>query len=248
MKGAFGLVVVWIVLLTSCTNEPFELLPLGVTVFTNVKTNTTSQYTYKGGKLRAFTMTAASGTSSMRFVYQGDLLSSIVKDSTAAGYDLIRIHGYGSSKAIDSTFSITPSATTLKQIRKINYEIDGPSRVEIIMLDGSGAAPEVFELDWTSGNVTEIRTLLGNEGTQPVLHTLALTYDDKKGVFSSDIPYEYTLPAGELYLLSANNPVRFKKDTLNETKYTYSYNLKGYPSHIVTHTKQLLACSYAELR
>jgi len=249
MKSAC-LVVAWTLLLISCAgNEPFILLPLGVTEFTNVTSNTTSLYTYKKGKIQSFSKSNTSGTSSMKFHYHDEVLTSIVRDSSADGYFLTRFHNVESEDKIDSTFHITPTATTLMEVRKFSYNEDNrPDRIEIATWSGTAMMQNAYELVWAEGNASEIKTLSVADGVETIEHVVAITYDDKKGTFSSDVPYEYTFPADELYWLSANNPVRFKRDTLDEVKYTYFYNIKNYPSHIVTDKRQVLACTYAELR
>lgn len=247
MKGAFLIVVVWMLLLVSCANEPYVLMPLGVIEFTNVTTATSSFYTYKHGKMQTFKRTGQ-GPASMKFVYEGDLLTSIIKDSTAQGYDLIEVDGYGSQVVTDSTFRVTAQDTTLTQVRRFTHENSVLIRVDITTWSGTAGTPGIYELDWSNGNVSEVRTIEVTEAGEITEHVVTITYDNKKGVFSSDVPYEYTLAPEELYWLSANNPARFKRDTLKETRYSMSYNLKGYPSHIITDTRQLLACTYTELR
>src|SRR5688572_14976968 len=100
--------VVILIALGACVNEPFELLPLGVTDFSNLSTGTTSLYTYKSGSLQSvLNLLDGDSVSTMKFLYEDDLLTSIVKDSTAESYELVRFYGYGSTEVTDSTFLIT---------------------------------------------------------------------------------------------------------------------------------------------
>ena len=240
------------ILLGACNqfNEPFVLLPLAVTTFRDGGAGTISTHVYKGGKIQSFTKTAGSDTVvSLQFQYQGDRLNTIMKDSSSAGYDLIMITGFGSEVTIDSTFSVAGEVTTLKEVRKHVYDVNHLlERIDVTTWGATPAAQRAWEYDWTDGNVSEIRALGISEGTETVEQVITVTYDDRMGVFSSDIPYIYTLSPTDLYWLSANNPLRFKRDGGKETKYGYFYNLKSYPSRIITDTNDFLNCTYAELR
>ena len=235
--------------LAACVNEPFTLLPLGVTDFSNTSAGVTNLYTYRKGKVQTYLKSNSQGPiTSMKFKYDGDVLMTIIKDSTESGYGLVKVSREGVDTEIDSIFAITATRTTLVEVRILTYTQGRPSRIEVLTWSGADISEAAYELDWVTGNASEVRTMGVVDGDEVVTHVLGLTYDDQKGVFSSDVPYVYTLPPDELYWMSANNPVRFKRDTLDEVKYTYHYNLKGYPGHIITDKRQVLAISYTELR
>ena len=235
--------------LAACENEPFTLLPLGVTDFSNKSLGVTNLYTYKKGKVQTYVKSNSQGPlATMKFIYDGDVLTGIIKDSTATGYGLVKLSREGVDTEIDSIFAITETLTTLAEVRILTYTEGRPSRIEVFTWSGPDVHAAAYELDWVNGNAAEVRTLGVVDGAEVPSHILALEYDDQKGVFSSDVPYVYTLAPEELYWMSANNPVKFKLDTLDEVKYTYHYNLKGYPGHIITDRRQVLAISYTELR
>jgi len=250
LRGLILLLFCASLLVSSCHNEPYALFPLGVVTFRDVGAGTTSTHVYKGGKIQSFTRTAGSDTlTALKFLYQGDRLNTIMKDSSSAGYDLIKITGFGAEVTTDSVFSIVGEVTTLKEVRKQVYDVNHLlERIELNILGGAAPVQSAYELDWIGSNVSEIRTIGINEGTNTVEHVLAISYDDRMGVFSSEIPYVYTLPPAELYWLSANNPVWFKLDDDDEAKYIYHYNLKSYPSRILTDKKEFLSFTYTELR
>jgi len=231
-------------------NEPYILFPLGVTTFRDAGAGTTSSHVYKDGMIQSFTETSGNDTlTNLEFFYNSNRLTSIVKDSSTAGYELVLISGYGSAVTIDSTFSIAGEVTTLKEVRKQLYDVNQLlERIELTQWNGSIAVRSAYELDWTGNNVSEIRAIGINEGAEAVQHTVVISYDDRMGVFSSNIPYVYTLLPEELYWLSANNPVRFKLDDHEETKYRYYYNLKNYPARILTNENEFLSFTYVELR
>lgn len=229
-------------------NEPYVLLPLVVTSIEGGAPDSLSSYTYKNGRIATFTRTTPTDTLSLKFFYENDLLISIQKDSTSAGYELVRVHGYGSGTAIDSTFYMTGDLSQLRMVRKFVYDAShNVKRVELVVWNDGIVSQSVHELNWADGNVTDISTSRVEDGEE-VEHLVSMTYDKKKGVFSTDVDYEYTLDPEALYWMSANNPLRFKRDESDETKIGYLYNTKDYPSHIELDIKQVFDCSYAEIR
>lgn len=246
MKARILVGCVWASLIFSCENEPYLLMPLALSEFENTTTKSTSVYEYQQGTLASFVRTGAVPVS-MKFIYHDGVLSQILKDSTDGSYQLIDIYGYGSPTAVDSTFTVTADTTILNQVRTLTYDGEQLSRIDLTQWTDVDTTQVAYELDWSDGNVSQLRTISIVDGVETE-YVLSLNYDQQVNALSGAVPYVYTIDPSELYWLSSNNPVIFQGDTLPEKRYTYYYNQEGYPSHIVTDTKHILALSYIELR
>jgi hypothetical protein len=237
-------------LASSCVNEPFTLLPLAITSVENTSTNTTSHYTYKDRRIRTYIKFNQTDTlSMMNLYYTGDQLDSIVIDSTRTSYGVMRIAGSPGMPAQDSLYQVTAGARTLQQVRKFNYN-DGQhiSSIDVDVFQPAGITHTVYTLTWTGENITTLKREITDPAGATSETTLSIGHDSHSGIYSGDVAYLYTIALDDFYWLSANNPVRFKRDALAEYVYTYYYNTMNYPSHIRTDKNQTIGHTYVELR
>jgi hypothetical protein len=232
-----------------CENEPFDLLPLGITLVEYVGTPNSSQYTYKDKRIRTFAKLSSGDTVQfMKFYYDRDKLARIVIDSTADSHNLLRINHVSPETTIDSLFTVTPSSQTHDRTRLYSYNDQQRLYRIDVFPDTGGVATTIYKLEWTGENVSLLTRETLEQGAVVSSTTVAVGHDDRLGIYSNDAEYIYTLSLDELYWLSANNPIRFKRDTLKEVTYTYFYNVMGYPSHIRTDKGQQIGHTYVEMR
>lgn len=149
----------------------------------------------------------------------------------------------------DSLYHVTPTSKSLLQTRVFSYA-DGQhlSKIEVSGYNNGTTTKTVYDLQWDGGNISILKKAVTDPAGTSSATTLSIGHDTKSGIYSSDVAYLYTMVLDNLYWLSNNNPIRFKRDSLKETTYTYFYNARGYPSHIRTDAGQTIAHSYIELR
>ena len=244
----FVLAVVTGLLFVGCPNEPFTLLPLAISSVENVSTRTTSHYLYRERRIKNFVKFNSTDTlSTMNLYYSNEKLDSIVIDSTKTSYGVMRITGSPGMPAQDSLYQVAGGIRTLQQVRQFSYN----GSQQISSIDVRVFQPvthTVYTLSWTGENITNLRKEITDAAGVTSTTTLSIGHDSHSGIYSSDVAYLYTISLDDLYWLSANNPIRFKRDAQAEFVYTYYYNSMDYPSHIRTDKNVTIGHTYIELR
>jgi hypothetical protein len=161
----------------------------------------------------------------------------------------MRITGSPGMPAQDSLYQVAAGVRTLQQVRQFSYN----GSQQIASIDVSAFQPEgithtVYTLSWTGENITTLRKEITDAVGATSTTTLSIDHDSHSGIYSSDVAYLYTMSLDDLYWLSANNPIRFKRDAQAEFVYTYYYNSMNYPSHIRTDKNVTIGHTYIELR
>jgi hypothetical protein len=237
---------------TSCSNEPYEIMSLGIVQVQT--TGTTNGFIYKDHRVNKFIHKTSVGTDTMYFHYLREGLSRIVNDSSIAdsteqSYRVVYVTGSSSKPQLDSTFLVTTDSQTLLEARSFGYDLNNQlNTVQVTTWAVDGVIKTNYELVWEGGNVTSLRKELIDPAGAISVAELAIGYDNSPGVYSTDIAFLYTMPLDQLYWLSANNPVRFQRDDEEEVAYTYTYNKFGYPAKVTTDRGVQIGHTYKEMR
>jgi hypothetical protein len=240
---------------TSCSNEPYDIMPLGIVqVQTPGTTGATNAYIYSDHRISNFIRRTSTATDTMYFTYLREGLARIVNDSsiadsTDASYKVRFVTGSSSKPQVDSLFHVTSDSLTLLEARRFSYDANQQlSTVEVTTWATEEVTTSKYELVWEGGNVTSQREEVLDPAGEMTVTLLTIAYDNSIGIYSTDVAYLYTLPIDQLYWLSANNPVNFLINNEEEVIYSYTYNKFGYPAQIKSDRGLQLAHTYKEMR
>ncbi len=237
-------------LIVGCKNEPYLDAPLGVISFLNHETKITGTYKYKEQRISTYTSSDATGKVllSMRFVYERDQLSRIVSDSVLNDYKYTLFYRPNTTTVIDSSFRFVSGVKSFLGTRTVSLDAEqNPVTVTQRTVIATGFEERSVELLWDGGNVTELIVYDGIATGRQRLSKATLSYDNQNCVYTKNTDYLYTLPIGELYWLSKNNPNVFNYGD-KDKKYTYWYNKMGYPSNFKSDTDVLFGVAYTQIR
>lgn len=231
---------------SACKNEPYETITLAVTTLAHRGANTTNTYTYRNQKLHSFFSMSTDTIAYMRFHYTGDVLTSIVTDSTRYSRKLTSFY-YAGDVVVDSTFLHDTTGHHLISARTITYDGDrNPVTVDVITWTDGVLNEQRANLTWEDGNVVHLASFDLSSGEKALLD-LSVEYDDRNCIYMKDGNYLFTLPLDELYWLSKNNPITLATaETLKE--YTYSYNRLNYPASYWDEKQLIHGVTYKQLR
>jgi hypothetical protein len=241
------LLCVCVGLLWGCKNEPYEELPLGVSALLNHDTNITGTFKYKDKKIFMYVSATTTDTlASMHFIYERDQLARIISDSTEDDYKETIIYRPDPVTVIDSSFRYIDGAKSFFATRKVTYNSESNPALVTQTIVGDGTV-RTAELNWQDGNVTSLSMYNGSGAAKTPINSVTISYDEENCVYTKNTDYLYTLPIGNLYWLSKNNPSVFNYGE-SDKKYTYWYNKMGYPSNFKSDTDVLFGVSYTQIR
>lgn len=245
------LCLVFVSIVCSCKNEPYDEKPLGIIGLLNHATGINYSFRYRNQKIYTFhSVRGADTLVRKKFYYSGDQLTSITSDSTKTSWTVTTIHNTRSNIAVDSTFTFSNGTRTLSFIRTITYGESGyPDAVKIVAWFGGVGYEERAELTWEGDNVVRLITYTNSTATNVdvLVNDMTIGYDNKSCVYMRNPVYLFTLNPRDYFWLSANNPILFS-DSKGVRKYTYWYNRMGYPSNFKTETDVLFGASYTQVR